>query len=352
MLCGVVRLAGHVRGLCGRKCGRFLCGICAVESSFTWSPKPAESERLRLLGPADSDSMVARSIMIGLFHLGELQEELTRYFKKLPEPKRVPRIAGIVFCKARSITGQKEVDPNLGYFGYRSGDHVNFYLAGYNWERTTESGERIWYFNNPEFNQVRKEMEACTTWKYSGGTDLILLNARFDAKGQTASVDFGSPEVFVLERLVRTGGIESVQMFFEEIFRYCEEHFDTKPAANPEQASAQHLRRTLIKPHEPEFRAADEGANLQKRLEEILRKFEAMGVAMLNTTASAEAVAETFKEATQPLRDMYKEERSCRAKAEAIKNGVPDWLVDRIVGEWLTRKFPTVDGLYKSLITF
>ena len=286
--------------------------------------------------------------MIGISRIDDLARAVTWYFEKLSEPNRVPRIVGIVFCQPSSDITTKEIQPLLEYYNFRSGKHVNFYFAGY--EMSTETG-KSWIQYPRDFDECRNQFAACNKWRYSGGTDLILCNAKYDAKTKSAVVDYQMAEWFVFEKLKQTGEVTDVKMFFEEVFRYCEENFDSKQTANPEIASVQHLRATLVK---PPLRLDDGLAglvSLHKKLEATCQRLTALNVETHNTIANAEAVAEVFKEASQPLREMYKDERLAKAKAEGIRQKIPELVIERISAEYLGSKFPTKDRLYKTLIT-
>ena len=284
--------------------------------------------------------------MHGILRIKDLAGYLTGYFEKLPEPSRIPRIVGIVFCQPSSYMSTSELRPSIEYFNYRSGEHVNFYFAGYYAEGNT------WNFDPNDFNECRNEIQkACSKWRYSGGTDLILCNTKYDAKAKSAVLDYETAEYFVFENLKQTGEVPDLKMFFEEIFRYCEENFNSNKAVNPEIASVQHLRATLIKPPLRLNDGLAELASLYRKLEATCQKLTALNVETHNTIAKAEAVTEIFKEATQPLQEMYKDERLVKAKAEGIRSNIPELVLDRIVAEHLSSGFPAIDRFYKTLIT-
>ena len=68
-------------------------------------------------------------------------------------------------------------------------------------------------------------------------------------------------------------------------------------------------------------------------------------------TSKLRATIETLKEVAQPFREMYKDPRLAGAKAEALKAGIPELVVDEIVSFYLKVKMPTTDGLMKSANT-
>jgi len=289
--------------------------------------------------------MVKRTVMIGISQLKDLPGALTRYFQKLPEPRHVRRIAGLVFCLPTSKLTSRENTEVIKYYNYRSGDHVNFYFAGYG----AEPGGP-WKFSAQEFETCRKELEACSNWRYSGGTDLILLNVTYNAQTKTAAEDCSSAQVLVLEQFERSGA-GTMEELFEQIFRYCEDHFDTKQAANPGQASTQHLRQTLIEPSEPKLedgvgRLASERTLLRAELEAACKRLDAAAKAVVNRITAAKEDAREFLE---PLKDFYNDPRLREARDKAIQIPLPQLFVDTVVGRFKLGKFPTTDMLYNHL---
>lgn len=287
--------------------------------------------------------MLVRTVMIGISRITDLAGSLTEYFNKLPGPSRIPRIVGIVFCQPWSDITTKEIQPSIEYFNYRSGKHVNFYFTGY------YTGGKSWNFSPYDFNECRNEIQKeCSKWRYSGGTDLILCNATYDAKAKRAVLDYQTAECFVFEKLKQAGEVNDVKMFFEEIFHYCEGHFDVQQNINPQRASVKHLRETLIK---PQWRPDKDLAELHRELEITCRKLSALNVEAHNTIAKAEAVTEIFREVTQPLREMYKDERLAKAKADGLRQKIPELVIDRIVAAHLSSGFPAIDHFFKTLAT-
>ena len=68
-------------------------------------------------------------------------------------------------------------------------------------------------------------------------------------------------------------------------------------------------------------------------------------------TLELRATIERLEEVAQPFHEMYKDPRLAGAKAEALKAGIPELVVDEIVSIYLKFKMPTTDGLMKSANT-
>ena len=145
-----------------------------------------------------------------------------------------PRSVGLLFCLPESAIATAEILPALGYYHLRSGRHIDFYFAGYTNERP-QSGELDlyrqpqsahrrfpWWFSDRLFDEFRREVEKQTSWRYSGGTDLILTQARPRYHYQ-ADLDYRNAIVIVLEELQQSATGMTAGMLFERIFRAAEQ---------------------------------------------------------------------------------------------------------------------------------
>jgi hypothetical protein len=144
--------------------------------------------------------------------------------------KALIRMVGILFARPDSSLGAKEIIPNLDYFHVRSGQHIDFFCAGYgaddlkdpDRESQITVGNVGWQFNVKRFNSISEEVAARTNWKYSGGADLILTNAFFEQVTKRAFLGFDTVVKCYLDEMIRLKAIPSVEEFFERIFRYAE----------------------------------------------------------------------------------------------------------------------------------
>ena len=120
----------------------------------------------------------------------------------------------------------------------RSGDKIDFFCAGYRrygpdlspGERRVECSEPHWIFSARAFKDFEREIQRRSSWRFSGETDLLLMNATADHKITTVSLDFESAIVCDLEEMKRDGAIQTVHRFFERIFRFAEESSADDPA--------------------------------------------------------------------------------------------------------------------------
>jgi hypothetical protein len=77
-----------------------------------------------------------------------------------------------------------------------------------------------WFFSPSVFNQFVTEIEAMTSWTYSGGTDIIITNARYNAASKTASLDFSSALAIDLDKAKKEEAIQDIPHLIETIFEF------------------------------------------------------------------------------------------------------------------------------------
>ncbi len=139
-------------------------------------------------------------------------------------------MVGLLFARPRTPFVASEIVPSFGYYHIRSGPHINFYCAGFRrgWglSHTAESNA-LDFYSDEDFQDFRSEIEGRSKWRYSGGADLLLTNARFD--GLRAWLDFSSIISADLMKMKADGAISSVDSFFEAIFRYAENQDGSDP---------------------------------------------------------------------------------------------------------------------------
>ncbi|OHB79849.1 MAG: hypothetical protein A2Z25_03655 [Planctomycetes bacterium RBG_16_55_9] len=139
------------------------------------------------------------------------------------------RMVGLLFAPPEVELARDEIVPSLDYFHHRSGNHIDFFCAGYNrygftpGERPVTNEEPPWTFSLDAYRRFQREIERLSRWRYSGEADLLLINARRGKDDGLATIDFGSAIVCDLERMIRDGAIHTVRRFFEDIFRFAKE---------------------------------------------------------------------------------------------------------------------------------
>ena len=90
-------------------------------------------------------------------------------------------------------------------------------------------GSQPWLYSAECFNAFRQEIEARTSWRYGGGCELLLTNARFELASEKASLDFSSTICCQLDAMRGDQAIQSIERFFESVFRFAESANDDDP---------------------------------------------------------------------------------------------------------------------------
>ena len=132
---------------------------------------------------------------------------------------------GILITRPDLITG-KNILNSLEYFHFRTGKSVNFYLPGYGayWpQKEYPDGKEVttidnvkWSFSNKMFAQFINELEEFSKWKYSGESELLLVELK------NGILSYENVMQFYLDNMLRDNTISSVHQFFEELFRICQ----------------------------------------------------------------------------------------------------------------------------------
>jgi hypothetical protein len=149
------------------------------------------------------------------------------------------RLFGLVFARPQVKFVQEEILPQLDYFNDRAEGTTTFYFAGYHepeseHEAITRVGDQNWAFSCSAFNEIVGMMEGFSKWQYSGGTDLILANARLVPHESVhdflrCEIDLSSAVSVELSAMKAAGAIKDVASYFEEIFRYAKTQDGTDP---------------------------------------------------------------------------------------------------------------------------
>lgn len=147
------------------------------------------------------------------------------------------KLVGILFAQPGDALVKEQVLPNLPYFHERTSDNVNFFLAGYSTDGSGDADavkvvtidRTKWFYSAQALDRIRTEVESSVKWRYSGGCDLLLTNARLDEDEKKVRLDFATSVICPLPEMLRIQAITSVSEFFEEIFRYAEKQDRNDP---------------------------------------------------------------------------------------------------------------------------
>jgi len=144
-------------------------------------------------------------------------------------------MVGLLFARPHSQLGKEEVVPNIDHFNHRSGKHIDFFFAGYGAGEGVGSKAKPlkkmfknlllkanWAFDEELYVKFQDEIKERSKYRPSGGTDLILLNAKYNSEKDEAYLDFKGAVLCYLDRMKKDGSIISVEMLFERIIQYAE----------------------------------------------------------------------------------------------------------------------------------
>ncbi len=128
---------------------------------------------------------------------------------------------GILLARPKSDAGESIIN-NLPYYHHRSGYNINFYLPGYGafWHEMYPDEIDVvkiegnqWSFSNQKFVEFISCIEGKSQWKYSGESELLLVEFR------NYFFSFSNVLRFHLDAMLRDGVVPSINAFFEGLFR-------------------------------------------------------------------------------------------------------------------------------------
>lgn len=150
--------------------------------------------------------------------------------KHINEHRREHRnaICCILFAPKFAKLGYEEIVKRFGYLDRRAGENLHIYCTGYgaywndhyapdredvgiakyDYEYQTEFK---WQFSQKLFADFVDELERETSWRYSGGTELILLNS---------DADFSNCIIFKLDEMIKDKIIDSPAEIFEALIQH------------------------------------------------------------------------------------------------------------------------------------
>ena len=131
-------------------------------------------------------------------------------------------MVGILFANPRKTFVKDEILNMIKYDNERSGLDIDFFFAGYSKLETDDPDEIVinapkngqkWHYNERIFTNFINHIHDTSEWKYSGETELLLLDFR------EGELHFDKSLVIWLDRAVRDRSIYSVSNLFENIYR-------------------------------------------------------------------------------------------------------------------------------------
>ena len=162
-------------------------------------------------------------------------EGLINILSKACSPSKNRCLVALLFADSGFEIVKKEILPFIKRFNVRSGKSTHFFFAGYvsegarSYYKDSEfvlegPYSRKWYFSALAFENIRRDLEKHSKWKYSGGVDFLLLDAVRNSSSNELDLQFDKVVSFELVQARETKRVEVLSKFFEEIFRYSEEN--------------------------------------------------------------------------------------------------------------------------------
>lgn len=203
--------------------------------------------------------------MLPAFSYEELCRTLSGRFQYLHQKGRTDsiRLVGVLFASPTSSVGKSDILPRLDDYHHRSGEHIDFFCAGYGayWPpgwiqdeevvaRTTDPVTGLttkWLYSAKYSNDLRAEIQRLApSWQFRGEADLLLTNAVFDTKLQQAQLDFTTTIVLRLQQLKADDALTTVPELLERIFSYAEDQDPVNPAWHFSDKQALSIGRTWL----------------------------------------------------------------------------------------------------------
>jgi hypothetical protein len=166
----------------------------------------------------------------------------------LMEGQTRPRLMAVLFAQEGHEITEKVLKPSFNYFNKRSREHLHIILAG--WELQYKD----YKFSHDDFVKAVEIFEANSTFKYKGGTVLLLFGAdvgpshvieyRDDEKNYTtvSSVDLSSVMQIEMDVLGAKRLVDSARVVLENVIAFARKY----EGADPVRAyGAQEMRRGL-----------------------------------------------------------------------------------------------------------
>jgi len=181
--------------------------------------------------------------MVPTYSLDEVIKHLRYPLERRPKKgaSDARQMVGLLFARPDSPLAREEIVPSLNYFHHRSGDKIDFFCVGYGWfsppnvapdQLKVHAGgpnKMGWGFSARRFDEFRRDIERKTSWRYSGGTELLLTNALLAHDSQEVVLEWNSTIRCDLDRMKADGAIIGVHPLFEEVFRAADTASDDDP---------------------------------------------------------------------------------------------------------------------------
>jgi len=162
--------------------------------------------------------------------MSRLEELLrSRYIREKATSTTMCQIVALVFGRPYSDVVKDVLVPNIDYWHYRSGENIDLFCIGFfGGESVPEQQD----YSSEDFVRALTTFELNTQWKYSGETEIVLMNAIYAPgrhKSQQVRLDFSTVVSIVLERALEDKAIPSVPAFIEKLIYWAKDYQGANP---------------------------------------------------------------------------------------------------------------------------
>lgn len=141
-------------------------------------------------------------------------------------------LIGIVFAPPYTKIAAERIVPRLAYLNARTAAFIHFFCAGYGGYHFADDAKPIeelryddgtvipWGFSQTKFAEFVSELEASTSWKYSGEVDVLLIEPKFGFSSREPDLNFSAAIVYDIESMLKDGAIDHPSRLFEAIISF------------------------------------------------------------------------------------------------------------------------------------
>lgn len=135
----------------------------------------------------------------------------------------------LLISNPRDSGAAKDIYPKLPYINYRSGKHLDFFVAGLVNEIDKEKfspkelievftlEEGKYYFSDKVFSDLITYLESTSSWEYQGGSEIIVVDYQINDK--SGNLNWSNAFLIDLEDALKKKAISSVSKFLESLIR-------------------------------------------------------------------------------------------------------------------------------------
>lgn len=161
----------------------------------------------------------------------------TTYEEIIKHERQIENKEIVVFLFAKST--DIDVLNEFEYIHYNSARYCTIYAIGYTDDFTKKNDgtykkvdipmQNDWYFSVKAFVDFKNKLEDRINWKYSGETEMLILQNKPD---QSNPLDFNNYVAIDVYKGIKEGYMDSFQRFMESLVRSARKNVTAKDAIN------------------------------------------------------------------------------------------------------------------------